>query len=100
MTLSIENLPVIKETRAQSLGQEDPLEKSMETHSSSLALRGPWIEKPGGLQFIGSQIQTQLKHVSTPIRKGTVEVKVVQSCPTVCNPMEFMEFSRPEYWSG
>ena len=99
MTLSIENLPVIKEMRVQSLGQEDPLEKSMETHSSSLALRVPWIEKPGGLQFIGSQIQTQLKHVSTHAQ-GTVKVKVAQSCPTLCNRMESMEFSRPEYWSG
>ena len=46
---SVEDLPVIKEMRVRSLGQEDPLEKGMETHSSSLALRVPWIEKPGGL---------------------------------------------------
>ena len=45
----VEDLPVIKEMRVRSLGQEDPLEKGMETHSSSLALRVPWIEKPGGL---------------------------------------------------
>ena len=56
MAQSVKNLPVIKEMRAQSSGQEDPLEKSMETHSSSLALRIPWIDKPSGLQFIGSQI--------------------------------------------
>ena len=39
----------------QSLGQEDPLEKEMATHSSILACRIPWMEKPGGLQSTGSQ---------------------------------------------
>ena len=41
------------ETQVQSLGQEDPLEQSMATHSSTLASRIPWTEEPGGLQFIG-----------------------------------------------
>ena len=39
----------------RSLGQEDPLEKGMATHSSILAWEIPWIEEPGGLQSIGSQ---------------------------------------------
>ena len=39
----------------QSLGCEDPLEKEMVTHSSILAWEIPWIEEPGGLQFMGSQ---------------------------------------------
>ena len=43
------------ETRVRSLGQEDPLEKGMATHSSILAWRIPWTEEPGGLQSIGSQ---------------------------------------------
>ena len=51
----MKNLPVIQETCAQSLGQEDPLEKGMATHSSILACRIPWIEEPGGLQFMGLQ---------------------------------------------
>ena len=38
-----------------SLGQEDPLEESMATHSSILAWRIPWTEEPGGLQLVGSQ---------------------------------------------
>ena len=38
----------------QSLGQEDPLEKVMATHSSTLAWTTPWTEEPGGLQSIGS----------------------------------------------
>ena len=41
--------------RIQPLGQEDPLEEGMATHSSILAWRIPWTEKHGGLQFIGSQ---------------------------------------------
>ena len=39
----------------RSLGQEDPLEEEMATHSSILALEIPWTEKPGGLQSVGSQ---------------------------------------------
>ena len=43
------------ETWLRSLGQEDPLEKEMATHSSILAWRLPWTEEPGGLQSMGSQ---------------------------------------------
>ena len=43
------------ETWVQSLGQEDPLEKEMATHSSNLAWRIPWTEEPGVLQPMGSQ---------------------------------------------
>ena len=45
----------MKETWVHSLGQEDPLEKGMATHSSILACRLPWTEEPGGLQSLGSQ---------------------------------------------
>ena len=47
--------PTIRETRVQSLGWEDLLEKEMETHSSILAWEIPWTEEPGGLQSMGSQ---------------------------------------------
>ena len=43
------------ETRVQSLGQEDLLEKEKETHSSILAWKIPWMEEPGRLQSMGSQ---------------------------------------------
>ena len=43
------------ETWVPSLGQEDPLEKDMATHTSILAWRIPWTEDPGGLQFMGLQ---------------------------------------------
>ena len=48
-------LPTMQETQVRSLGREDPLEKGMATHSSTLAWKIPWTEKPGGLQSMGSQ---------------------------------------------
>ena len=51
----LKRLPPMQETRVQSLGWEDPLEKKMVTHSSILAWRIPWMEKPGRLQSMGSQ---------------------------------------------
>ena len=51
----VNNLPAIQETQVWSLGQEDPLEKKMGTHSGSLAWEIPWTEEPGGLQSMGSQ---------------------------------------------
>ena len=54
-------LPAVQETRVQSLGQEDPLEKEMATHSSILAWEIPWTEEPGGLQVHGvAKSQTRL----------------------------------------
>ena len=51
----LKHLPAMWETWVQSLGQEDPLEKEMATHSSILAWRIPWTEEPDGLQSTGSQ---------------------------------------------
>ena len=51
----VKNLPVMQKTQLQCLGQEDPLEKGMETHSSILAWRIPWTEEPGGLQSTEAQ---------------------------------------------
>ena len=52
---TIKNLPALQETWVRSLGQEDPLEKEMATHSSILAWRIPWSEEPGRLQSMGLQ---------------------------------------------
>ena len=51
----VKRLPTIWETQVQSLGQEDPLEKAMATHSSTLAWKIPWAEKSGRLHSMGSQ---------------------------------------------
>ena len=51
----VKNPPEVQETRVQSLGQEDPLEKGLATHSSMLAWRIPWTEEPGRMPVMGSQ---------------------------------------------
>ena len=51
----IKNPPVMQETQVRSLGQEDPPEQEMATHSRVLAWRIPWTEEPGGLQSVGSK---------------------------------------------
>ena len=53
---SVTNLPALLETRVQSLGWEDPLEKAMATHSSILAWRIPWTEEPGKLRSMWSDM--------------------------------------------
>ena len=52
---AVKNLSAMQKTQVQSLGQEDPLEKEMATHSSILAWETPWTEEPGGLQSMGSK---------------------------------------------
>ena len=52
---TVKRLPTMRETRVQSLGWEDLLEKEMAIHSSILAWKIPWKEEPGGLQSMGLQ---------------------------------------------
>ena len=56
---TVKNLPAMQETLVRSLGLKDPLEKGIATHSSTLAWRVPWTEKPGVLQPMGWQ---RVKH--------------------------------------
>ena len=51
----VKHLPIMQETRVQSLSQEDPLKKAMATHSSTLAWKIPWMGEPGRLQSMESQ---------------------------------------------
>ena len=60
VTQMVKTLPARQETQAQSLGEEDPLEREMATHTSILAWRIPWTEEPGGLQNMGSQSRKRL----------------------------------------
>ena len=55
MAQMVKHLPTMQETQVQSLGREDPLEKEMATHSSTLAWKTPQMEEPGRLQSTGSQ---------------------------------------------
>ena len=75
----------------QSLGQKDPLEKGMSTHSSIFAWRIPWTEKPGWLQSMESQ---RVRHHQVSIIftftffKEKVKQLVTQLCPVLFNPMD------------
>ena len=51
----VKRLSTMQETRVQSLGWEDPLEKEMAIHSRTIAWKIPWTEEPGRLQSLGSQ---------------------------------------------
>ena len=55
MAQTVKRLPALWETQVLSLGLEDPLEKEMATHSSTLAWKIPWTKEPGGLQSMGLQ---------------------------------------------
>ena len=52
---TVKHLPALWETWVRSLGQEDPLEKEMATHSNTVAWKIPWMEESGGLQSMGPQ---------------------------------------------
>ena len=62
MAQRVKHLPAMQETWVQSLGQEDPLEEEMATHSGTLAWKIPWAEEPGGLQ---SMMLPRVGHGST-----------------------------------
>ena len=72
----VKRLPTMRETGVQSLGWEDPLEKEMATHSSTLAWRTPWREEPGRLLFHGvTKSRTRLgdfTSLSPPVLAGVV----------------------------
>ena len=83
MAQIVKNLPAMQETQVPSLGQEEPLEKGMATHSSILAWRIPWTEEPGGLQSTAKSCLTL----------ATTWTMTLQA--SIC-----MEFSSQEYWNG
>ena len=73
----VKNLPAMQETQVPCLGQEDPLEKGIATHSSILAWRIPWIEEHGGLQSTGSQRVRHNWATSTLVSKWDLQ----ETCP-------------------
>ena len=68
MAQAVKRLPTMQETGVRSLGREDPLEKEMATHSSTLACKIPWTEEPGRLQAAAA--------------------KSLQLCLTLCDPRD------------
>ena len=78
---------------AQSLGQEDPLEEGMATHSSILAWRIPWVEEPGGLQsrtelYRVVQSRIRLNWLSTQTWSGLVCCSYAHLFPTLWDSMD------------
>ena len=75
MAQMVKSLPAMLETQVQSLGQEDPLEKEMATHSSILSWKIPWTREPGGLQPMGLQNQTWLRdyHIHIHVNESEQE---------------------------
>ena len=69
----VKNLPAMQQTRVQSLGQEDPLEEEMATHSSILAWRIPWTEEPDGHTRAHTHTHTQTHTVKMDGVSETVE---------------------------
>ena len=74
----LQNLPAMQETQLQSLGQEEPLEKGMSTHSRILAWRTPFTEDPGGLQSMGLQ-KLNMTEQLTPTHTHTKQSDAVLS---------------------
>ena len=80
----VKHLPAMRETWVRSLGWENPLEKEMATHSSTLAWKIPWMEEPGNLQSMGSQrvsgflmnIVSKLGNISLDSFKSKVKVSI------------------------
>ena len=70
VVLKGKNLPAMQEMQVQSLGWEDPLEKEMATHSSTLAWEIPWTEESGGLDPLGLQVRHDL--TTKPPLQGTI----------------------------
>ena len=113
----VKNPPAIQGIRVWSLGQEDPLEKGMATHSSILAWRIPWTELPGGYSpwnhkesDTTEQLTVSLSFFSHIHVYTCACAKLLQQCMTLCDPMDYSPpgFSvhgkstlfRQEYWSG
>ena len=82
----VKNPPAMQETQVPSLGQEDPLEKGMATHSRILACEIPQTRGPGGLQSVGLQRDTT-EQLTLPLMCATC-AKSCQSCPTLCDSMD------------
>ena len=79
MAQMVKNLPAIEEIQVQSLGQEDPLEKGMATHSSILAWRIPRTEEPGSLQSMGLKESDMTELLTLSLRFNKTKNNISES---------------------
>ena len=82
MAQTVKRLPAMWETQVRSLGWEDPLEKAMAPHSSTLAWKIPWMEEPHRLHSPWGRKESGMTSFSLS------HAKSLQSCPTLCDPMD------------
>ena len=117
MAQTVKRLSAMWETWVWSLGQEDPLEKEMAIHSSTIAWKIPWTEEPGRLQSMRLQrvgydwatsLHFMLFFMKRKLLSAAAAAKSLQPCPTM-QPQRWtaahqappsLGFSRQEYWSG
>ena len=98
MAQTVKHLSTMWGTQVRSLGREDPLEKEMATHSSTIAWKIPWTEEPGRLQSMGSQRVGQgtvflpSMQMSLVLSEFAKQFRccclVAKSCPTLCDPTD------------
>ena len=86
----LRHLPAMWETRVRSLGQEDPLEKEMATHSSIFAWRIPWMEEPIRLQSTGSQSWTRLSDFTFTLKFTSLYEGFSDCLFKVSSPVNFI----------
>jgi len=76
----VKNLPDNAGATVQSLGQEDPLEEKLTTHSSTLAWKIPWTEDPGGPQYMGHTEPDRTEHTCTMTSSAQFSHSVMSDC--------------------
>ena len=91
----VKRLSTMRETQVQSLGWEDPLEKEMAIHSSTIAWKIPWTEEPGRLQSMGSQRVGHDGATSLHLhnKEGWIQVKVGRECAATQIDLEIIILS-------
>ena len=94
---TVKHLSTMWETRVQSLGWEDPMEKEMATHSSTIAWKIPWTEEPGRLQSMGSQSRTWLSNFTITITVSDLLRGFPGGSVVICLPIQ--EMQETQFWS-
>ena len=92
MAQTVKHLSTMRETWVQSLGQEDPLENEMATHSSSLAWKIPWTEEPGRLPSMGLQMDIfgKIQDRCLPLQVSLVNLSISTFLLFIFNFLAFL----------
>ena len=94
MAQTVKHLSTMQETRVQSLGCEDPLEKEMAIHSSTIAWKIPWTEEPGRLQSMGSHLSLPI-HPTLPPPARTPALGVHTFVLYICVSISTLQIGSP-----